>query len=82
MAIRRAIDECNRAGGGRVVIPAGKYYTGPIYLKSNVNLHLHKDATLLFSTHPDDYLPLVQTRWEGVDAMNYTHLSMPMASGI
>lgn len=74
MAIRRAIDECNRAGGGRVVIPAGKYYTGPIYLKSNVNLHLHKDATLLFSTHPDDYLPLVQTRWEGVDAMNYTPL--------
>ncbi len=64
-AIKKAIEACHQAGGGRVVVFAGNYYTGPIYLKSHVNLHLQKDATLLFSTKPEDYLPLVKTRWEG-----------------
>lgn len=73
-AIKKAIDACNKGGGGRVVIPPGKYCTGPVYIKSNVNLHLQKDAVLLFSTNPDDYLPLVQMRWEGVDVMNYSPL--------
>ncbi|MCD8167226.1 MAG: glycoside hydrolase family 28 protein [Bacteroides sp.] len=77
-AIKKAIEACHQAGGGRVVVSAGNYYTGPIYLKSHVNLHLQKDATLLFSTKPEDYLPLVQTRWEGVDAMNYTPLIYAM----
>ncbi len=74
MAIKSAIDACNRAGGGRVVVPAGNYCTGPVYLKSNVNLHLEKGATLLFSTNPEDYLPLVYTRWEGIELMNYSPL--------
>ncbi|WP_345951987.1 glycoside hydrolase family 28 protein [Mucilaginibacter sp. PAMB04274] len=73
-AIKAAIAACNKAGGGRVVVPAGKYLTGPVYLKSNVNLHLNKGAVLLFSTRPDDYLPLVPTRWEGVELMNYSPL--------
>jgi Endopolygalacturonase len=74
MAIKNAIEACHRAGGGRVVVPSGNYCTGPIYLKSNVNLHLEKGATLLFSTNPDDYLPLVYTRWEGIELMNYSPL--------
>lgn len=74
MAIKNAIEACNRAGGGRVVVQAGNYCTGPVYLKSNVNLHLEKGATLLFSTNPDDYLPLVFTRWEGIELMNYSPL--------
>lgn len=45
-AIARAIAACNRAGGGRVVIPAGEWLTGPIHLKSNVNLHLSENAIL------------------------------------
>ncbi len=73
-AIKTAIEACSKAGGGRVVVPAGKYFTGPIYLKSNVNLHLQKGAILLFSTKPDDYLPLVYTRWEGIELMNYSPL--------
>jgi len=73
-AIKKAINACNKAGGGRVVVPAGNFYTGPVYLKSNVNLHLNKGAKLLFSTRPDDYLPLVPTRWEGVELMNYSSL--------
>jgi polygalacturonase len=73
-AIKQAVEACHNAGGGRVVVPAGSYFTGPVYLKSNVNLHLEKGATLLFSTNPDDYLPLVYTRWEGVELMNYSPL--------
>ena len=39
-AIKKAIDECNKSGGGRVVIPKGEFLTGAIHLKSNVNLYL------------------------------------------
>ena len=73
-AFKQAIEACSQAGGGRVVVPEGKFYTGPIYIESNVNLHLVKGATVLFSTNPDDYLPLVFTRWEGVELMNYSPL--------
>ncbi|MBW3544012.1 MAG: glycoside hydrolase family 28 protein [Bacteroidetes bacterium] len=73
-AFKKAIEACHQAGGGRVVVPAGNYLSGPIYLKSNVNLHLQKGACILFSTRPRDYLPLVFTRWEGVELMNYSPL--------
>ncbi len=74
-AFRKAITECNsKKGGGRVVVPAGKFLSGPIQLKSNVDLHIMKGATILFSTVPEDYLPLVYTRWEGVECMNYSSL--------
>lgn len=73
-AIARAIDSCHAAGGGRVVVPPGEFLTGAIRLKSNVNLHLLKGATLRFSTNPQKYLPLVYTRWEGVECLNYSAL--------
>src|SRR5689334_25050653 len=44
-SFRQAIAGCNKAGGGRVVVPAGTFMTGAIHLKSNVNLHLSKGAT-------------------------------------
>jgi polygalacturonase len=72
-AINDAIAACNGAGGGRVVVPAGTWPTGAVVLKSKVNLYLTKDATLLFSTDPKDY-PLVLTRFEGVECMNYSPL--------
>ncbi len=71
-AIRQAIDACNAAGGGHVVVPAGTFLTGAIHLKSNVDLHLEEGSTLLFSTDPKAYLPVVQTRWEGIECMNYS----------
>jgi polygalacturonase len=73
-ALKKAITACSEAGGGRVVVPSGRFLTGPIYLKSGVDLHLEKGAVLLFSTNPDDYLPTVPTRWEGIDLMNYAPL--------
>ncbi|UCF64012.1 MAG: glycoside hydrolase family 28 protein, partial [bacterium] len=71
-AIEKAVTACHDAGGGRVVIPDGVFLTGAIHLKSNVNLHLTKNATLLFSTDPRQYLPVVYTRFEGVECMNYS----------
>jgi len=68
-AIAKAIAACHAAGGGRVVIPAGEWFTGAIHLQSNVNLHVSKGATLKFLTDPKKY-PIVFTRWEGVELMN------------
>ena len=71
-AFRKAVAACNKAGGGRVVVPAGTFLTGPIHLLSNVNLHVSEGATVRFSRNPKDYLPLVFTRWEGMELMNYS----------
>jgi polygalacturonase len=71
-AFRKAIAACNRAGGGRVVVPAGEFSTGAIHLKSNVNLHVAKGGTIKFSSDPQAYLPIVFSRWEGMELMNYS----------
>jgi DNA sulfur modification protein DndE len=66
-AINQAIELCNTAGGGTVIIQKGLWVTGPIVLKNNVNLHLEKGALLQFSKNYDDY-PIVLTTWEGQDS--------------
>lgn len=73
-AIARAIDAANAHGSGVVMVPAGIWSTGKIHLKSNVNLHLAKGAILRFSDNPQDYLPAVQTSWEGIECFNYSPL--------
>ena len=55
-AIQQAIDECHKAGGGRVVVPKGKFVTGAIVLKSGVTLHVEQGAKLLGSTNPAHYV--------------------------
>lgn len=72
-AINKAIALCSMAGGGRVVVPAGTWKTGAIRLKSHVNLVIEKGATLFFEFDSSLY-PLVETRWEGIDCMNYSPL--------
>lgn len=57
-AIQRAIDDCSKAGGGRVVVPAGIYKIGTLVMRSHVNLHLEQGATLYGSTRLEDYRPL------------------------
>ena len=63
-SINEAITACNKKGGGVVLIPAGLWLTGPVEMKSNVNLHLQRAATLLFTTDKDQY-PLVEGVYEG-----------------
>ena len=70
-AFFKAIAACHASGGGRVVVPPGQYITGAITLKSNVNLHIAQGATIRFSRDSKKY-PLVLTRWEGVELMNYS----------
>jgi polygalacturonase len=74
-AINRAIEQCARAGGGKIVVPKGEYLVnGPIHLQSNLELHLDDGATLRFSGNPADFLPLVTVRWEGTLLQNYSPL--------
>jgi len=63
-AIQSAIDNANALGGGVVKIPQGLWITGPVVLKSNVNLYLEEGALLQFSDNRDHY-PIVMTTWEG-----------------
>ncbi|MCF3111824.1 right-handed parallel beta-helix repeat-containing protein [Niabella sp. CC-SYL272] len=55
IAIQKAIDACNRSGGGKVFFPEGNYLSGTIELKDNVVLHVQKGATLLGSTDMEAY---------------------------
>jgi polygalacturonase len=71
-AIRRAIEDCSAACGGRVVVPEGRFLTGAVHLKTNVNLHVARGGTLAFSRDPRHYLPAVLTRFEGTELMNYS----------
>ena len=57
-ALQQAIDDCSKAGGGRVVVPTGQYKIGSIVLKSDVQLYLERGATLYGSTRLEDYLPM------------------------
>lgn len=67
VAINKTIDECARQGGGTVLIPRGSFVTGPIIMKSNINLHLAKGALVIFSPDFNQY-PLVVSTFEGVEA--------------
>ncbi|MCC9168216.1 glycoside hydrolase family 28 protein [Pontibacter harenae] len=65
-AFKKAIAAVAAKGGGRVVIPRGMWLTGPIVLKSNINLHAEAGAMVIFSKDFDDY-PLIATSFEGLD---------------
>ncbi len=73
-AIASAIAAASAAGGGRVVVPAGDFLTGPVHLQSRIELHLEKAAHLVFIPEPERYLPAVFTRWEGLELMGYSPL--------
>jgi polygalacturonase len=73
-AFRKAVTACAEAGGGRVLVSDGTYRTGPIHLRSNVNLHVAAGTTVSFIPEPHRYLPPVHTRWEGVELLGYSPL--------
>ncbi|MFY0688550.1 MAG: glycoside hydrolase family 28 protein [Cyclobacteriaceae bacterium] len=68
-AIARAIaDVAAKPKGGKVIIPAGIWLSGPIELKNNINLHLQEGALLVFSRNQMEY-PLVETSFEGLNTV-------------
>lgn len=64
--INKTIEKASSEGGGTLYFPAGKYLTGPIYMKSNITLYLESGAVVSFSDRFEDYLPFMKVRWEGV----------------
>ncbi|MGV7106122.1 glycoside hydrolase family 28 protein [Flavobacterium sp. U410] len=73
-AFKKAIKAASENGGGIVIVPSGKFLTGPIHLESNVCLHLEDGSEILFSKNVNDFLPLVTTSFEGLEVMNYSPL--------
>ena len=65
-AFAKAIAHLSQQGGGRLDVPAGIWFTGPIGLESNIELHLDDAAIIVFSTDQDLY-PIVNTNFEGLD---------------
>ncbi|WP_161554748.1 glycoside hydrolase family 28 protein [Ereboglobus luteus] len=73
-AFAAAIRACAGEGGGRVLVPVGKWQVGPIHLRSNIELHLAEGAELVFSDRKEDYLPVVPVRVGGIELHNYSPL--------
>jgi polygalacturonase len=69
--INTIIAELSANGGGTLFFPAGTFFTGPIIMKSNITLWLDAGAIVKFSDDFDDYLPMVQSRWEDVRVKNF-----------
>jgi polygalacturonase len=72
-ALQRALDACGKAGGGVVLVPPGRYLTGALFLRNNMELHLSPGATLLASQRFDDF-PAIDGRWEGIERKTYASL--------
>jgi polygalacturonase len=70
-AINKAIESCCEAGGGTVVIPRGIYLTGPIHMRSHINLRVEQGAIITFSKNYLDY-PLIVTNYEGYESVRCT----------
>ena len=65
-AFEKAVADLNKKGGGRLVVPAGVWFTGPIVLQSNIDLHLEMGAVIQFSGDEALY-PVIKTSFEGLD---------------
>lgn len=81
-SINNTIDALSKKGGGVVLVPSGLWLTGPVVIKSNINLHLAIGATLLFTDNQNEY-PLVKGNWEGIPQMrNQSPISATNATNI
>lgn len=73
-SFKKAIADCAKQGGGKVEVPPGTWLTGPIHLKSNIDLDIQKGAEIRFSPDLKNYLPAVFSRFEGMELYNYSPL--------
>jgi len=70
-AFENALKHLSEQGGGHLIVPAGMFLTGPITLLSNIDLHLEKNAIILFDPNPELY-PIIGTNFEGLDMKRCT----------
>lgn len=73
-AFAKAVDAAHDAGGGRVTVPAGTWFTGPIQFRSNVELHVDDAATVRFNGDPMAYRPLVRSSFSGIECYSLSPL--------
>jgi polygalacturonase len=73
LAIQKTIDACAAAGGGKVIFPAGKYLTGPLFLRNNIEVEIGSGATLLFDDNISQ-TPVIDGSWEGIERKVYASL--------
>jgi polygalacturonase len=83
-AIQQAIDAAGRQGGGAVLVPAGKYLSGTIHLRSNITLHLEPGAVILASPDNADFDPYETLPFHSVsDAeTTYFHYALVAAENV
>jgi|GEM_PF-505110 len=70
----KAIADCSLHGGGKVEVPPGIWLTGAIHLRDNIDLDIQKGAEIRFSPDIKNYLPVVFSRFEGMEVYNYSPL--------
>ncbi|WEK19970.1 MAG: glycosyl hydrolase family 28 protein [Candidatus Pedobacter colombiensis] len=80
-AIQKAIDECSKNGGGIVIVPSGKYLSGTVYLKSNVELHLNRNAMISGSLLKADYTARSLVMCDAVENVSITGEGMINGNG-
>jgi polygalacturonase len=68
---KNAIEQCYKNNGDKIIVPAGTYLTGPIHLKSNINLYLDEGTVILLGDNLDEWPP-IKSRWEGVECYGYS----------
>ena len=73
LAIQKTIDACAAAGGGKVIFPAGKYLTGPLFLRNNIEVEIGSGAILLFDDNISQ-TPVIDGSWEGIERKVYASL--------
>lgn len=71
-AFEKAMEACSKAGGGRVVVPAGDWISGPIRFKSGCKLFLSEGSRVVFDDDMSLYLPAVHTTYAGLECFNYS----------
>ncbi len=71
LIINNLIDSLSVNGGGTLFFPPGTFLTGPVIMKSNITLYLDAGSVIKFTDDFDDYLPMVQSRWEDVRVKNF-----------
>lgn len=70
-AFEQAIEAVSKKGGGKVIVPRGIWLSGPITLKSNIEIYTESGAMIVFSTDKSLY-PLVETNFEGFNTYRCT----------
>ena len=70
--IQKAIDACTE--GGTVLVPAGTFLSGALFLKSNMTLKIAAGGVLKGTTNLDDYRPFIESRFEGWDLLCFASL--------